>query len=368
MSMDGGRHGGDPDPDSGLIPVAPKRGSRRRVVAAVAVGALLILAIVVVAVVVPRSQTEMPTTASDDGRGSDVPVTVDGNRILRDGQPWWFLGYNSFVWSADCGNEEEMMSAADVETWFASMRHDGHGAVRLFFYDGWDIERLDAAVESAGRHGIYLMITLDDAVAGCGENDKEAGWFEDQSERDTFRAHMATLLERYRGESSIAWFEFFNEPDPSVAGLREFYDEMGTVADGIDPDRLFGSGAIAPYDEPDAYRLLHESPAVDIASLHEYDERQVESSHGPDARAESAGKPVIVGEFGINASRTGSDCDADFAARAQQFAEKAQAYTTVDGYAGATAWAWQPGNADDCQYGNLDADLASQEVLRTFVP
>src|SRR5215218_8844486 len=32
-------------------------------------------------------------------------ITVQGDQIMRDGQPWWFLGYNSFVWSGDCGED-----------------------------------------------------------------------------------------------------------------------------------------------------------------------------------------------------------------------------------------------------------------------
>lgn len=291
------------------------------------------------------------------------PITVAGDQILRGGEPWWFLGYNSFVWSGDCGNDDEKMSAADVEQWFSEMRHDGHGAVRLFFYDGWDIERLDAAVESAKRHKVYLTITLDDAIGGCGENDKDASWFADQSEREVYQAHMEMLLERYRGETTFAWFEFFNEPDYEDGALREFFDEMGAAADVIDPDRLFASGTVAPYwvDGEENFLDIHESDGVDVASMHEYDEGEVESNHGPGVRANAAGKPVIVGEYGITA---GEGCDSDFASRADRVADKAQAYTG-DGYVGAFAWAWQPGGGG-CELGNLDADSATQDVLREF--
>ena len=122
-----------------------------------------------------------------------------------------------------------------------------------------------------------------------------------------------------------------------------FYDEMGALAESIDPARLFASGTIAPYDGgPMSFRELHESPGVDIASLHEYDENEVESNHGPDARENAAGKPVIVGEFGLYASADGADCERTFDERADQVLAKVEAYTTVEGYAGALAWAWQP--------------------------
>ena len=320
-------------------------------------------------VVAPRERPTEAPTSPDTGRtsssGAMPAITVEGNRIMRDGEPWWFLGYNSFVWSGDCGNDDEKMTAEDVDTWFEGMRHDGHGAVRLFFYDGWDVERLDAAVESAKKHNVYLTITLDDAIGGCGENDKDASWFSDQSERETFQNHMTDMLERYEGETAFAWFEYFNEPSYEGGALREFYDEMGAVADTVDPDRLFSSGTVAPYwlDGEDNFLDVHESPGVDIASMHEYDEGEVESNHGPGVRANSAGKPVIVGEYGITA---GEGCDSSYESRAERFAQKAEAYTaTEDGYAGALAWAWQPGGGG-CELGNLDSDSASQDVLRAF--
>ncbi|MBW0092874.1 cellulase family glycosylhydrolase [Pseudonocardia oceani] len=334
--------------------------------------ALLIVVGAVTAIVTVGGTGSTVAPPVGDGRGSDVPITVEGDRILRDGQPWWLLGYNSFVWSGDCGNADEQMSAEDVDAWFSSLRRDGHAGVRLFFFENWDVARLDAAVDSAKRYGIYLTITLDDAIGGCGETEKNSDWFDDQGERDAFREHMSSVVERYRGETTIAWFEYFNEPDYEDGALRAFYDEMGAVADGIDPDRLFATGTLAPYavGEDGDFATLNESPGVDIASLHEYDENEVESNQGPGTRADAAGKPVIVGEFGLYASESGAGCDRDFAARTEQVLAKARVYTTVGGYAGAMMWAWQPGtnNASQCEYGNLDVDPAVQDALRTFTP
>lgn len=301
-----------------------------------------------------------PTTPPNIGGPG---ITVSGTQILRNGQPWWFVGYNSFVWSGDCGNPEEKMTAAQVDAWFASMRHDGHGAVRLFFYSGWDMARMDAALASAKRHNIYLIITLDDAIGGCGENDKTDAWFDNQSERATFRAHMTNMLTKYKGETQIFAFEYFNEPSYRNGKLRQFYDEMGSVADTIDPNRLFSSGTVAPYwlGSEANFRDVSSSPGVDIVSLHEYDQDELESNHGPRVRANAAGKPVIAGEFGIDSSASGGGCKTSFAERASRFEGKARAYIGgVPGYVGGFAWAWQPGNGgSNCEYGNIDADTAS---------
>jgi endo-1,4-beta-mannosidase len=327
----------------------------------------LIGAIATFATIAAMSQT--PAFAVD-AQPATPTITVKGDQILRAGRPWWFLGYNSFVWSGDCGDANEVMTAQDVERWFASMRHDGHGAVRLFFFNGWNIDRLDAAVKSAKKNNIYLMITLDDAIAGCGTSEKNDGWFDDQKQTSAYQAHMTKLLQRYKGENTIAWFEFFNEPGFNGGKLRQFYDRMGKIADTIDPNRLFSSGTVAPYwlDSEANYRTVHESPGVDIASLHEYDGNEIESNHGPGARENSAGKPVIVGEFGINGNQSGDGCDYDFATRAQKIAAKAAVYTK-NGYAGALAWAWQPGTGSGtCDTSNLDTDPTAQKLFRTFRP
>lgn len=313
-----------------------------------------------------------PFTAPD---GSLPAIAVAGNQILRNGVPWWFLGFNSFTWSSDCGLDDEAMSTADVDAWFSSMRHDGHGAVRLFFFPGWSIDRLDAAIESARRNNIYVTITLDNGIEGCGAEEKTAEWFADKAKRQVYIDHMTMLLQRYKGNSTIAWFEYFNEPGWADGALRPFYDEMGALAHTIDPTRLFATGTIGTYavDGDDNFRTLNESPGVDIASLHEYDADEVESHWGAEALANAAGKPLIVGEFGIYASRTGTgdpgdgqSCQMNLEQRAVRMQEKADVYIDVNrGYVGGLAWAWQPGRTlDECVTGNLHDDLPVQEIMR----
>lgn len=324
----------------------------------------------------PQTLSGSESEATNDpvqAGGQPLPaITVAGNEILRDGDPWWFAGYNSFTWSGNCGRKGELMSEQQVDDWFASMRHDGHGAVRLFFFDGWNIDRLDAAVEAARRNNIYVTITVDNALKDCGEEKKDDAWFADGKKRAAYAAHLTDLLERYRGNTTIAWFEYFNEPGYSDGALREFYDEMGALAATVDPDRLFSSGTLAPYalGGNDNFRKIQESPGVDISSLHEYDFKDAESHLGPNALANSAGKPMIVGEFGIiDKGDSPQECAADIALREDRTQRKLAAYLGVPGYAGALAWAWQPGEPPDaCDSPRLDEDTAVQDVLRTAMP
>jgi hypothetical protein len=295
--------------------------------------------------------------------GSMPAITVSGNKIMRGGQPWWFVGYNSFVWSGNCGNENEKMSAAQVEAWFATMRKDGHGAVRIYFWQGWNIDRLDHLIATAKKNNVYVTITVEEAMGYCGRQKVDDGWFTQQN-KNAYKNHMSMLLNRYKGDTSIAWFEYFNEPDNHGTKLRQFFDEMGAHAATIDPNRLFSSGVVAPYwvDGEGNYRNIHESPGVDIASLHEYDGEQVESSHGKLARANSAGKPVIVGEAGFKRMKPWEGCDSDVTGIVNRVRNKSQVYKT-DGYAGVFFWAWQPG--DNCGKG-LNALTEVHNALRTI--
>ncbi len=143
---------------------------------------------------------------------------------------------------------------------------------------------------------------------------------------------------------------------------------MGAAAANVDPSRLFASGTVAAYwlDGESNFKDVASSPGVDISSMHEYDEGEVESNHGPGVRANSAGKPVIVGEFGIKAGGCMS-----FSERANKYRAKLKVYTNTSiGYAGGLAWAWQPGGggAGGCELGNIDVDTPTQDMLRTFTP
>ncbi|MGS0685729.1 cellulase family glycosylhydrolase [Nakamurella sp. GG22] len=263
------------------------------------------------------------------------------------------------------------MTPQQVDEWFDSMRHDGHGAVRLMFFDGWSFERLDVALASARRNNVYVTITLDNGLPNCGEEEKTTEWFANSENRNAYALHMSELLTRYKGNNTIAWFEYFNEPSFADGALRTFYDEMGALADTIDPARLFSSGTLAPYalGGPQNFASVQDSPGVDIASLHEYDYNEAESHLGPQVLENSAGKPVIVGEFGvIDPTDDAQACLADAGKRVQRVQEKLSAYRTA-GYIGAFAWAWQPGHPEDvCGSPGLDRDEAVQQVIRTAPP
>ncbi len=300
-------------------------------------------------------------------------ITRSGNQVLRNGTPWWFVGYNSFVWSGACGTSAEKMTQTQLDQWFQSMRHDGHGLVRLFFFRGWNTADLDHAVASAKANNLYLAVTLDDADGGCGTSVKSDAWFSDSTAVANYKSHLGNMVTRYKGVSQIAWFEYFNEPGYYNGQLRPFYDSMGNYARSLDPTRLFSSGTVAPYwmgdnesslDNP-RFRSISESPGVDIVTMHEYDEGEVASNHYDNVIANAGGKPVFVGEFGITASDSGAGCGNSFSSRAIRLQAKSAAYIRTLGGAGGAVWAWTPGHSTDCTDSTALNDPALLDVLKT---
>jgi hypothetical protein len=286
-------------------------------------------------------------------------ITVEGDQILRGGRPWWLLGYNSFVWSGDCGHDDEKMSPQQVEDWFAGMRHDGHGAVRLFFYDGWDLDRLDHARADRPREQHLPHHHPRRRHRRLRENDKTAEWFADQSERDVYRTTWRCSCSATRASTTFAWFEFFNEPDYEDGALREFFDEMGAAADRIDPDRLFSSGTVAPYwvDGEDNFADIHEITRRRHRQPPRVRRDEIESNHGPRVRATAR-------QTRHRRRVRHQGCEDDFDSRAERFAKQGRGlHRHGIGYVGAFAW---PGSrrGGGCELGNLDVDEATQEVLR----
>ena len=135
-------------------------------------------------------------------------ITTSGNQILRGGQPWWLLGYNSFTWSGNCGSPAERMSEQQVADRLGSMRHDGARRRSTHVLDNWSVDRLDSAIAAAERNNIYVTITLDNALPDCGEDRKTGAWFADETRRKNYAEHMTELVDRYRGNTTIAWFEY----------------------------------------------------------------------------------------------------------------------------------------------------------------
>jgi hypothetical protein len=306
--------------------------------------------------------------------------------LVLDGRRFRYLSYNAFTLTG-CGRADEIPSEAEIDSFFGSLRPNS--LVRTWLFMNTDIERFDAIVGIASARGQKLIPVLTDDFGACGdpEGSKSDSWYAG-GYRDRFMPWLREVVSHYRDEPAIGMWELVNEPGSArwlacsrtrsckTRDIRGFFDAAGGEIHRLDPHHLVESGAHAPwvYGGARGWRYIHESPGIDVTSVHEYDMRPGASPHLPGAvtQADALGKPLILGEVGIFASlhgdRTkvmnGNRC-ISFAARVTMFRAKLDATfrTTIDGV---NVWNWMPRNKHECRIETYPGDPLVA-TIRTYV-
>lgn len=318
--------------------------------------------------------TASPTTAvPTSSPTSSTPITVGikplkvvGNQIqYTTGGEAWLIGVNSFTFGGGCGTPSELAAAsqANAKAFIDSMRHDGHGALRLFYWSGYSNtvkNNLQELVNYAASKNVYTILTLSDGQKGCGN----AG---PSTLSANSYAHVKEAATRFKGNAGVAFFEQANEPNQE-AWDQGYLDKARTTTatiKGIDSTRLVGTGTQAPYFlgggsvAESERRWVEVGKTADIQSLHGYEESGCDESRTKRALELAGNSPVIMGEFGVLADSS------SFARRAQLFDCKLKTWAGYKGFAGAFAWSAQPGNGGSSrEYGNVEASPADLKVLR----
>jgi len=192
-------------------------------------------------------------------------------------------------------------------------------------YEERGLDGLDRTVERARAHGIKLILPLCNywnayggarqwllwhGVADAREGDPR--FFTDERVRQSFTSHVQRIAGRYRDDDTVLAWELMNEPRGAPADWVRF---AARAVKQAAPRHLISLG-----DEGGEHLDCDE---LDLASCHFYPQKYGvrggdEARAGVDwiaahARAAArAGKPLVVGEFGI--ARDGLDPDARLAA------------------------------------------------------
>lgn len=229
-------------------------------------------------------------------------------------------------------------------------------------YDEASFRRLDYVVTAAKRHGLRLVVSL--STPGPGGMSAYVEWVDGAEAVEDFYSHpdcraiyrdyLEQVLTRentytgveYRDDPTIAIWELANEPEtqgrPFGPDLQEWIAEMAGHAKSLDPNHLVSVGLIGWNDASNEsdYLACFAPDAVDAASTHMYyDADGIDDwvqRHATGVH-ERLGKPLYVGEFGWDATRTEADYERQLSNRNEAFAEWYDQFAR-HGVAGSLFW------------------------------
>ncbi|MCU1451792.1 MAG: hypothetical protein JWP02_3962 [Acidimicrobiales bacterium] len=289
------------------------------------------------------------TTTTAPPAPSSGFVSRNGRQLVLNGAPYKFTGTNAPDLSTDyainygCGATN---SQTDVMNYLSSLRPNSMVRVWAFQSIAYnkntktvDFAVLDRVVADAAQTGQKLVLVLSHQWGGCGDTFKTESWYSygyRNIVQDGTPQGMATnplsfyewtrkIVTRYANSPAVAMWEPVNEPQPTVTNggscsttaantLRTFFDSVGGLIHSIDSRHLVSSGLQGSGQCGTAgaqYQTLHQSPGIDVGSVHDYYAANVampgDQWNGIQVRVNqmaAVNKPLFVGEVGINASDT----------------------------------------------------------------
>jgi mannan endo-1,4-beta-mannosidase len=304
-------------------------------------------------------------------------VQVCGARLCIGTKTYYFVGLN--IYNANSRDNCWYPMGYNDGTLDSSLTAIGAGqdAFRAWFYQplaitagSRDWSAFDHTISVAAAHNQRVIVTLTDEWGSCDgiAGRKTVTWYENGYQAveagmtATYRAYVQEVVTRYRTNPTILMWQLVNEAEApldstgacdeprGMTALRSFADDMGALVKAADPNHLLslgtGSGGQCGVSNTD-WGYVHASPNIDLTEYHIYGpvgvnfpgdqwnglrERLTESA--------SLGKPLFVGEVGINVP---ADVP-DVTARRDDFKSKMDAWFAA-GIVGALPWAWNNGAA-----------------------
>ncbi|MFH1378416.1 MAG: cellulase family glycosylhydrolase [Planctomycetota bacterium] len=268
--------------------------------------------------------------------------------VLDDGAPYLPIGIN-IGWTPDGTPVRPDTVSAYFESRFARCESNGINIVRVWLATWFinpetpgDLESLDAVFSAAQKHGIRVILALDNAhdivhnphrhplINAIGKGfagDRIEAYFSHPDARAAYQARCRLLIDRYADEPALAIWELCNEIDLTLTSLDDATDETGAIkrietrADWVrvmtaflketDPARRPVTVSVS--DWQGKYAALGRHPSIDIITPHEY-LPATDAVFRPDQRDEyyslaaivreclADNKPVICLEYGLRSS------------------------------------------------------------------
>jgi hypothetical protein len=355
----------------------------------------------------PARPAASPSPAAAPSAAPVGFLTSQGTQLLLNGLPYHVIGLNAYELATDWGHNAGCGGMADdttLDSFFGSL--PSRSMVRIWGFQGSmatnptthqrDWTGLDRVVSAAQRHGDLLVVSLANQPGDCDDGHwKDAAWYSG-GYRNVYGGNGYTIatvsywdwvheiVSRYRNSSAIGMWELVNEPEATgcalggsvsncyghqicpdsvaaTAAMHGFFHTVGDEIKRIDPNHLVESGVLGGAQcgwVGDGFVAAQDSPGIDIVSIHDYGSQTLSAEAATRiAQARSLGKPLLVGEVGVNASNTAPGCPTSLLARASQLKAKTDAFL-ANGAAGALIWDWLPAASGSCTYDLAPGDPA----------
>lgn len=337
-------------------------------------------------------------------------LEVNGTLLQSQGKPYVVAGYNLFQIATYPGHNAGCGSfVSDIDSLFSTLPKNS--MIRIWAWQGsmainpktkvLDWAGVDRVLAAAQKYHQKVIVSLGTQSGECDDGQWKgsswyAGGYRDVANGNgltplSYWDYLQQIVNRYRSSTSIGMWELINEPeasdcvgytgrdcyghqvcpdhDSAARIMRQFFDTVGGKVKQIDHNHLIESGLIGTGQcgsDNDNYTFLHKSPAIDVASYHDYND---DDSPMPGDRwnglavrilqMKSIGKPLIVGELGILASKDGRSC-ATFDQRKDKVLTKMDALY-AGGVSGILLWDRTVSPEASCNYdiGNNDPLVSS---------
>ncbi len=350
----------------------------------------------------PTVTTPTTSTTTTQAPRSDPPgvITNHGGQLYLNGRAYHFLSLDAASAATDwpvnwgCGG---MATDAQLDAFFAAL--PPHTLVPFWASQAFafnnktthtiDFSGIDRVFAAAARHGQFLLPELEHQQGFCSDGHwKDASWYAG-GYRQSFNTdgrgleplpywnYVQLIVSRYRGNPALGMWGLVVEPEaqtcasgsgPDCAGrsscveqagaaaLRSFFDTVGGEVKRLDPLHLVSAGTIGGgqcgWAGPD-FSAVNASAGIDVCEVHDYNGSSlpITSAAVADIRAcKALGKPLIVGETGLNASPAPlPGCPQTFAARAVSYGQRINAYLQA-GASGLALWGWVLGASGSCGF------------------
>ena len=288
--------------------------------------------------------------------------------VFDSGRTFLGLGHN-IAWTTN-------NSPAEYEVYLARLRDSGCNLIRIWTnyrhtfkiehrelgrYNVGDPEKLDSVIMLAKKYGIYVILVLDSYgslmeekgpwdeqswknnpynKANGGPCESPAEFFTNVDARRHYKDRLRYVVGRWGYSPNILAFELWNEYDAPVEWTRE----MASYIKSINPHGQFVTTSLGypwnnNFDETAIWSLLE----IDIIERHLYGDRVDDVIENlisvNNELVKRYGKPILVGEFGMDGTK--SDAKIDTAGNAVAFHNSLWAAALTGSFASSMNWWWE---------------------------